>query len=115
MIVLANKFDEIDSAYHTLVKHIPTDKTIVMVSWAENFQFNEELLSIKDYVLICYCEYGYDHDFEKTGTHIWGCNSAKFPRYYNGDWIKFDDWVKATPPSLLLKREFIRDDFAVTN
>jgi len=113
MVILANKNNEIDSAYHTLVKHIETDKTIVMVSWAENFQFNEQLLSIKDYILVCYCEYGYDHDFGKTGTHIWGCNSVKFPRYYKGDWIKFDDWVKKTPPSLIFKREFIKDDFTI--
>jgi len=113
MVILANKNNEIDSAYHTLVKHINTDKTIVMVSWAEDFKFNDELLSVKEYVLVCYCEYGYDHDFWKTGTHIWGCNSVKFPRYYKGDWIKFDDWVKSNPPSLILKREFFKDDFSI--
>lgn len=113
MIYIADANGRTDSAYHTLVTKIPTDKDIVMVSWVEGFQFNDALLNVKDYILVCYCEYGYDHDFTATGTHIWGCNSVKFSRYYKEDWIKFDDWVKKNPPSLMFKREFVKDDFAI--
>lgn len=108
MVTIADGRGQIDSAYHTLVKHIPTDKTIVMVSWAENFVFNEALLSVKDYFLICFCEYGWDANL--TESHIWGVNSEKFLRYYNNDWIKFDNWVKENPPKLLLKRELLKKD-----
>lgn len=108
MVTIADGRGQIDSAYHTLVKHIPTDRTIVMVSWAENFVFNEALLSVKDYVLVCFCEGGWDLDLKES--HIWGVNSEKFPRYYNNDWIKFDNWVKENPPKLLLKRELLKKD-----
>lgn len=108
MVIIADGRGQIDSAYHTLVRHIPTDKTIVMVSWAENFVFNDALLSVKDYYLICFCEYGWDANL--TETHIWGLNSKNFSRYYNNDWIKFDNWVKENPPKLLLKRELLKKD-----
>ena len=96
MILIANKTGEVDSAYHSLVKHINSKYPIVMVSWSEHFVFNEELLKLKDYVLVCFCEYGWD--LELTHTHIWGENSDFFTRYYNRDWIKFDDWVKENAP-----------------
>lgn len=110
MIIIADRNGTTDAAYHTLVKHLRVDLPIVMVSWAENFIFNEELLNIKDYCLVCYCEYGYDHDFSKTGTHIWGKNSENFPRYYNRGWIAFDNWVKNNPPKIVFKRELLQKD-----
>ena len=110
-LVLASRTGAADGVYHTLIGHIKSKCDIVLVNWCENFLFNEELLMLKDYVLIDFCEYGYDHVF--TETHIWGINSKKFPRYYNNDWVKFDNWVKGNPPKLILKREFIKDDFAI--
>ena len=108
MIIVADKNGQIDSAYHTLVKHIQTDKTIVMVSWADNFVFNDALLSVKDYLLIDFCEEGWDTPI--VDTHIFGKNSEKFPRYYNNDWVKFDNWVKENPPKLTFKRELLKKD-----
>ena len=110
MIYTADKGRQADSAYHTLVRHINSPIPIVMVNWAENFVFNDDLLSIKDYILVCYCEYGYDWDLVKSGTHTWGNNSEKFPRYYTGDWVKFDDWVKGNPPKIVFKRELLQRD-----
>lgn len=111
-VIIADGSGHIDSAHETLVKFIPSGLPIVMVTWAENFQFNPELLSVKDYILICFCEYGYDWDSDKTGTHLWGVNSEKFPRYYTGDWVKFDNWVKSNPPKLTLKRELLAKDIS---
>ncbi len=107
-VIVANRTQEIDSAYHTLVKHIKSDVPIVMVSWSDNFVFNEDLLGIKDYVLCCFCEYGWN--FEITDSHIWGKNSEQFERYYHEDWIVFDNWVKSNPPKLMLKRELLKKD-----
>jgi len=107
-IILADNNGQVDSAYHTLVRHIQSSIPIVMISWVENFVFNPELLKIKDYILICFCEYGYDAVL--TDTHLWGNNSEKFTRYYTGDWVKFDDWVKENPPKLILKRELLKKD-----
>lgn len=112
MIIIANRSGEIDSAYHSLVRHISVDIHIVMVSWSENFIFNDELLNIKDYVLCCFCEYGYDAIL--TDTHIWGVNSENFPRYYSKDWVIFDKWVKENPPKLTLKRELLNKDVSDT-
>lgn len=114
MIYTADKNEQTDSAYHTLVKHISYKNDIVMVNWAENFVFNERLLEVKDYILICYCEYGYDWDMSKSGSHIWGHNSEYFPRYYTGEWVKFDNWVKENKPRLILKRELLAKDVSDT-
>lgn len=108
MVIIAERNGNIDSSFHTLVKHIDSPLTIVMVSWAENFLFNESLNGIKDYVLVDYCEYGWDSNL--TETHLWGVNSEKFPRYYNGDWVKFDNFVKQNPPKLFFKRELLQKD-----
>src|SRR5690348_2057631 len=108
MIYTADKNQTADSAYHTLVKHINSKYPIVMVNWVENFVFNEELLNIKDYVLCCYSEEGWDIPI--IDSHIWGKNSDKFPRYNNGDWVKFDNWVKENSPRLMLKRELLSKD-----
>lgn len=112
MIYTADKNQQTDSAYHTLVRHIPCKYDIVMVNWAENFVFNDALLGLKDYILICYCEYGWNVDL--TESHIWGENSDKFYRYYNGDWVKFDNWVKENKPRLILKRELLAKDVSDT-
>lgn len=109
-IIFATSTGTIDSVYHTLIRHLNLSMNIVLVSWDENFTFNNELKKIKDYVLMCYCEYGYDWDLEKSGSHIWGKNSAKFPRYYTGDWVKFDNWVKENPPKVTFKRELLAKD-----
>lgn len=108
MVIIADKNGGIDSAYHTLVKHIKSDTPIVMVSWSENFVFNEELLNLKEWVCCCFCEYGWD--VQLTESHIWGKNSEKFSRYYNGDWVKFDNWVKENPPKIFFKRELLKKD-----
>lgn len=113
MIITADKKGRTDAAYHTL-NTMNVRLPIVIVSWVEDFVFNDSLLDIKNYVLICYCEYGYDWDMVKSGSHIWGENSEKFPRYYNGDWVKFDNWVKENKPKLMLKRELLKNDVSDT-
>lgn len=106
MTIISDKNGQTDSAYHTLVKHIKSDVPIVMVSWSENFVFNDALLSLKEYCLVCFCEYGWDYKI--TDSHIWGQNTVD--RYYTGDWVKFDNWVKANPFKVLLKRELLKKD-----
>lgn len=107
-IITADKQGRTDSIYHSLNGRIESKYPIVLVSWVEDFIFNDSLLGIKDYVLLCMCEYGYD--FEIKDTHIWGNNSYEIPRYYKGDWAVFDKWVKDNPPKLLLKRELLKKD-----
>ena len=112
MIYTADKNQQTDSAYHTLVRHIPSKYDIVMVNWAENFVFNESLLEIKDYVLICFCEYGWSYMI--TETHQWGVNTKKEGygdgRYKGVEWDRFDNWVRDNPPKVTLKREMLKQD-----
>lgn len=109
MIILADKNGRIDSAYHTLVKHINSKLPIVMVSWVESFVFNDALFGIKDYVLISFCEYGWNYEIKDS--HIWGINTDKNGygdgRYKGKGWNKFDDWVKSNPPRLIFSRELL--------
>lgn len=111
-IITADKNGVTDAIYHTLNGRIDTKYPIVLVSWVENFVFNDALLELKDYVLLCMCEYGWDKVI--TDSHIWGQNSSKFERYYNNDWIKFDNWAKDNPPKILFKRELLKKDVTTT-
>lgn len=108
MIIISDAKGRTDSVYHSLINKIFAAFPIVLVSWVEDFIFNEELLGIKDYVLCCFAEEGWD--IKITESHLWGVNSEQFPRYYNGDWIKFDNWVKENPPKLFFKRELLKEN-----
>lgn len=107
MIIIADKKERTDSAYHTLIRNIE-GVNIVVVSWVEDFIFNDALLGVKDYVLICFCEYGWNYKI--TDSHIWGKNKDGSGRYSGGDWDKFDEWVKNNPPLMMFKRELLKKD-----
>ncbi len=107
MIYFADKNGRTDSVYHTLITKLTCNIPIVLVSWVEDFVFNDALLDIKDYTLICFCEYGYD--FEIKDSHIWGKGTAP-ERYRSEQWDKFDTWVKNNPFKVVLKRELLAKD-----
>ena len=111
-IFIANATSEIDSSYHSLVKHINSPIPIVMVSWSDNFIFNDELLGLGEYILIDFIEHGWNHNLVES--LIWGKNSHKFPRYYTNDWVKFDNWVKDNPPKIQFVRELLKQDVSDT-
>lgn len=108
MVIIADKMGRTDSAYHTLVKNIPSRIPIVMVSWVDGFIFNEELLNIKEWVCVCYCEYGWD--FKITNSHIWGKTVDNSMRYSGAEWDKFNSWVIENPPIIMFKRELLKKD-----
>lgn len=107
MVIVADGRGRTDSVYHTLVTKIKSELPLVIVSWVEGFVFNEALLGVKDYILICFCEYGYD--FEIKNSHIWGQGNAT-ERYSGGDWDKLENWVKENPFKILFKRELLKKD-----
>lgn len=107
-VIVADKRDITDGVAASFLQQVNSPTPIVLVAWSERFKFNPALRSLKDYVLADYCEYGYDHKF--TESHIWGSNSEKFPRYYDNEWVEFDNWVKENPPKLFLKRELLKKD-----
>ncbi len=110
MVINADQESRTDGTAYNFVCSLKSNVPIVLVAWTEDFKFNEDLRKIKDYILIDFCEYGYNHDFGPYGSHVWGDNSDKFPRYYTGDWIKFDKWVEENPPKVFFKRELLKQD-----
>lgn len=109
IIYLANQTGEIDSSYHTLVKHIQSKIPIVMVSGSESFVFNDELLKLDKYVLINFCEFGWNFSWQ-NGTPIFGHNAHLFQKFNSDEWKKFDDWVGHNPAVLTLQRELLKSD-----
>lgn len=108
-VIVADRRNVTDGSAAQFLEQVKSNIPIVLVAWSHNFKFNYDAVKdLKDYCLVCYCEYGWDVSFEES--HIWGVNSEKFPRYYTGDWVRFDDWVKANPPKLFLKRELLKKD-----
>ncbi len=111
-IITADKQGRADSIYHSLVKHLNSKLPIVMVNWVEDFVFNDELLKLKDYVLCCMCEYGWNYTIKDS--HIWGKNTDKNGygdgRYRGTEWDKFDNWVKKNPFKIMFKRELLKKD-----
>lgn len=94
-----------------VIAGIKSDIPLVLVTRLENFVFNEELLTLGRYVLVCMSEYGWDWDLEKSGTHIWGYNTSEFPHFKdNPEWKKFDKWVASNKATLFFKRELLKKD-----
>lgn len=107
-IITADKNGVTDSIYHSFNGRLNLDIPVVIVCWVDKFVFNEDLLSLKDYVLLCVCEYGWD--VEIKDSHIWGKTSLP-PKFEGEEWEKFDNWVKDNPYKILFKRELLKKDF----
>ncbi len=99
-VIVADKNGHIDSAYHTLVKHIKSPLPIVMVSYLDDFVFNDELLSLKkdEFILVDFIEMGWDYDWAKHSIET-------YRKRLNGDeWSKFHEWA-FEKPLICFKRE----------
>jgi hypothetical protein len=104
----------IDPVWYDLFKEVKTKIPVLIVTRLENFKFNENLYKLGDYVLASGEEYGWNANLEETGTHIWGKNTEKFHQFDNDEWRKFDEFVKAKPPLLTMKRELLEADASET-
>jgi hypothetical protein len=108
MVYLADKYGRTDGTAHNMLLMFPSDITFVLVSRVEDFVFNDALIGLNNYVLVCFVEYLWNWD--RKETHIWGSNTDKFiERLGGGEWDKFDQFIKDNPPKLTLKRELLKD------
>lgn len=111
MVYLANAIAETDGSAHQMLLNVGSKLPIVLVSRPNKFVFNEQLLSLSEYCLVDFCEYG--HDVEIADTHFFGKNTDE--RFFSGDeWKRFDEWVANNPPKLYLKRELLQKDVSDT-
>lgn len=112
MVITADKYERTDGSAYSLCQQIKSEVPIVIVSWVDGFVFNERLLGLNDYVLVCFCEYGWNYEIEES--HIWGANTLKNGygdgRYSGVEWNRFDEWVKNNPPKIIFKRELLKKD-----
>jgi len=110
MLYSFDKHQRLDGSAVRIAQHIDTGSLpILPVTRVENFVFNTELYSLKDYILLDYSELFWFS--ENTETHLFGVNTHKFDEVFKGDeWIKFEDWVRENPPKLYLKRELLKQD-----
>lgn len=93
-----------------VIKNVKSDIPLVLVTRKEDFVFNEELKNLDKYVLVDMCEYLWDWDLNKSGTHFFGINTNKFPQFSGDEWAKFDEWVSDNSPKIYFKRELLAKD-----
>lgn len=107
-VIVANKLSHTDGSAHNMLLQVNSPLPLVLITRPGDFEFNDSLNSIKDYILVDFCEYG--HDFSFPETHLFGFNTDLFGSSFRGDeWKKFDDWVKRNPPKVYFKREIFND------
>ena len=112
MIVSPCKSGRIDPVWNDLFKEVESKYPIVIVTKLENYVFNQELLKLDKWILCCGVEYGWGHNFEETGSHIWGINTFSqdfgFSSNISGfEWGRFDNFIKKNPPLIVFKRELM--------
>ncbi len=95
---------------HNVIKDVQSDIPLVLVTRIEDYVFNDDLLALEKYAIVDFCEYNWDWDLDKSGTHFFGVNTKEFPHFKGDEWKKFDDWVKTNPPIVYFKRELLEKD-----
>ena len=108
-VIVANKTGNTDGVAHSFLQNVQSKMPIVLISRANDFVFNDDLLALKgkSWALCCFMEYGWRWDEE---LHYWGINSHEFDFMQGDEWEKFDDFIRDCPPAVTLKRELLQDD-----
>lgn len=110
MIVSPDKELKMDGTALRIAELINSKYPIIPLTRINDFIFNTELLKLKEYILLDYCEYG-ANDWDHKETHIFGKNTGRFQYAFNSDeWYKFDEFVMNNPPLLHFKRELLQKD-----
>jgi len=110
MIVSPHKGQGLDGTVVRICEHIDSPIPIVPITRVNDFKFNEELRSLKEYILADYIEYDWNWDLEKSGTHLFGKNTKDFHHFDTDEWRKFDEWVGNNKPHIYFKRELLSAD-----
>lgn len=110
MIVNPHVGNGMDGTLIRMVEQIHPKIPIVPISRINDFKFNADLHRLTSYVLIDMTELDWDTPYEKTGTHLFGKNTANFHHFNTDEWKKFDEFVDNNKPVLYFKRELLKKD-----
>lgn len=112
MILSADKNKYSPPEYNVL-KNVNSTLPLVLITRLDDYEFNTELLNLKEYVLIDFSELGWDKEFKDS--HIFGKNTSDFKyRFDSPEWDKLDGWVKNNPPKYHFIREILKKDITDT-
>jgi len=117
MIISPCKSGRIDPVWNDLFKNVNTDIPIVIVTKHDDYVFNDELLKLDKWILVCGVEYGWDYPFENfgVGTHIWGESNLETFGFKGQEWENFNQFVFENKPALVFKRELIKNGYMPSN
>lgn len=114
MLIVADRKGNTDGTASNFLQHVQSEIPIVLMARTHKYRFNENLLSVKRYVLFEFSEMGWDCDLDKSGSHIWGQNTERFPQFADDGYKRFDEWVSNNPPLLTFQRELLKRDESET-
>jgi len=111
MIISAAANNHFSPPEWNVVKDVKSDIPIVLVTRLNGYVFNEDLLSLKRYVLVNMCEFGWNFSWAYTPIfgQEWNFENELFP---GEEWTKFNKWVCENPPVLTFQREIRKQDLA---
>lgn len=102
MVIVANKNQITDGSAHEMLSRLNIEVPIVLISWAENFVFNDELLKLDKYIVADFMEHNWGAQLEDMCLFGAGELTNKFNR---DEWRKLDDFVAKKRPLIYFKRE----------
>lgn len=95
------------------IQETDLDFICVPITRKDGFEFNPELLTIKKpWVLIDFCEYGWDYQWDKN----YNFESSDFggQLFDSLEWRKFNQFCVSVPPVLVFKRELLKTEVTET-
>lgn len=109
MIVSPDKSLKVDPVVFDIIKHIKSEIPLVPITRLENFQFNTDLLNLDRYIILNFCEF--DWNFEWDTTPVFGKNVHSFREKFIGDeWSRLIEFVDNRSPILTFQRELLKKD-----
>jgi len=94
---------------YDVIKNVNSPIPLVLVTRLSDYVFNEELLSLKDYILINMSEFNWDFNWDFSP--IFGDGDDRLFDIFKGEeWIKFAKFVEKNPPKLTFQREILKQD-----
>lgn len=100
MVIIADKQGRSDGSALDMMRMIDSPLPIVLVTWVDGFEFNDELLELKEgeFIIADFVEVGCDFDWENATTEIYR------NKFVGDEWKKFYDF-SFQKPRLVFKRE----------